>query len=548
MVTLKLKNFITASILFALAGFSVLACSGCMAADSEDASASPGAAESTNTAELPNGAESPNAGMSVEGERSTANDFTVVAYNVENLFDVDGVAMFGDYAIEDESEPLSYSRRKFQTKLENIAAAMKTFNDGACPAIILFQELEADFTPESTVEDFEAFLSAHAGQSLGDMLGAEWREHYAGYPSHAWLLKALTDAGLTGYEIAVSPAYGMDSGIAHANAVFSKYPINDSALHRLEQARDIVEAQIDVQGHPLTVYVNHWKSGASNPDREPIRVENARVLRELIDAKRAEDPNADIIVAGDLNSHYNQAQLFPDIETGINGILGSSGAEDFSQSDLYNLWFELPPEERYAEVWRGNRGTLMHMLVSPGLYDETGISYIDGSFEKLLLPGLNVDAVGRPLRWTFAGETGGGSTDHLPIYARFKVGPFLQIDPFSQGDDAPDAELPLTLSTFEGDYDAPDGRFLNDLSDTELVPYVGKLFTVDAVVESLRPMRIRVGDRLWHAYYGDSSIFDPDGLPNYIENHEGRVRLIVQPNFYRGQNQLIIEKIVGPSH
>lgn len=506
MVTLKIRNLLAALMPLALVGPSLSADSGCMPA---------------------------------------ASEFTVVTYNVENLFDVDGVAMFDDYVMEKESEPLGYSRRKFQTKLENIAAALKTFNDGAGPEIILFQELEADFTPELSVEDLEVFLSEHAGQSLADMLGSEWLEHYAGYPSHVWLLKALSDAGLINYEVVVSPSYGMDSGIAHTNAVFSKYPITDFELHRLEQARDIIEAEIDVEGHPLTIYVNHWKSGASNPDREPIRVENARVLRELIDAKRAQEPSADIIVAGDLNSHYNHSKLFPDIETGINDVLGSRGAENFSGSDLYNLWFELSPGARYSEVWRGNRGTLMHMLVTPGLYDDAGVNYIDGSFDKLVLTGLNADAVGRPLRWTFAGETGGGSTDHFPIYARFKVGPFLQIDPFSQGDDAPDAEIPLSMANFEGEFDAPDGRFLNDLSDAELVPYVGQLFTVDAVMESLRPIRIRVGDRLWHGYYGDSAVFDPDGLPYYIENHEGRVRLVVQPNFYRGQNQLVMEKIVS---
>jgi hypothetical protein len=518
MVTLKIRNIPVGFILCSIASFAALACTGCSSADSPD----------------------PKSAQPAE-----AHAFTVLTYNVENLFDVDGVAMFDDYAIEDESEPFSYSRRKFQTKLENIAAALKIFNNGAGPEIILFQELEADFTPESSVPDYDAFLSAHAEHSLGDMLGGDWLESYAGYPSEAWLLKAMSDVGLIGYEVAVSPSYGMDSGIAHANAVFSKYPITSSELHRLDQARDILEAEIDVQGHPLMVYVNHWKSGASNPDREPIRVGNAEVLRSLLDAKLAEDPLADIIVAGDLNSHYNHSQLFPDMETGINDILGSKGAEDFGESDLYNLWFELPVEARYSEVWRGNRGTLMHMLLTPGLYDAKGIAYIDGSFEKLVLPGLNADAVGRPVRWNFAGETGGGSTDHFPVYARFKVGPFVPDGPLSQGDDAPGAEIPLTVATFEGDLNAPEGDFLNELSDAELAPYVAQLFTVDAVAESLRPLRIRVGERLWPAYYADSSIFEADGLPKYIENHGGRVRLIVQPNFYRGQSQLIIEKIVG---
>jgi endonuclease/exonuclease/phosphatase family metal-dependent hydrolase len=521
MATLRKKSLLLNLILLFCLAPLVLACSACAEAESESKSES-------------------------ESVKAPATTFTVVTYNVENLFDVDGVALFDDYAIEDEDAAFSYSRRKFQTKLENIVAALQTFNEGAGPEVILFQELEADFTPGSTVADLGDFLRQHADRTVAEMLGDQWRKHYAGYPSHAWLLKALSDAGLTGYAVAVSPAYGMDSGIAHANAVFSRFPIEAFALHRLEQARDIVEAALNIEGHPLTVYVNHWKSGASSPEREPIRVENARVLRGLIDARLAEDPQADIIVAGDLNSHYNQAILFPEIETGINGILGSSGAEDFSQTDLYNLWFELAPEARYSEVWRGNRGTLMHMLLTPGLYDAEGISYVDNSFEKLVLPGLNADAIGRPVRWHFAGETGGGSTDHFPVYAHFRVGPFQQAAPLSQGKDAPDTELPLTVATFAGELDAPDGSFLNELSDDELAPYVAQLYTVDAVVESLRPLRIQVGERVWPAYWADSAIFDDDGLPFYIENYEGRVRLIVQPNFYRGESQLIIEKILGP--
>ena len=35
----------------------------------------------------------------------------------------------------------------------------------------------------------------------------------------------------------------------------------------------------------------------------------------------------------------------------------------------------------------GRRGSLMHLISSRGLYDNQGISYIDGSFNHLILPG-----------------------------------------------------------------------------------------------------------------------------------------------------------------
>lgn len=475
------------------------------------------------------------------GERPI--EFTVVTYNVENLFDLDGVALFDDYRLDTPDDPFGYSRAKFLTKLENIAAVLKTMGEGEGPEIILFQELEADFTPGNSLEDVDAFRSLYADTTVAAMLTREWSEDFAGFPADLWLAKMLSDHGMVGYRIATTPSKGLDSGIAHTNAVFSKFPIREVRRHRLYQARDIIEAELDIDGHPFIVYVNHWKSGASNPQREPIRVENAKVLRALIDARLQADPATDLLVAGDLNAHYNHSILFPHIETGINDVLGSSGAEDFSQSELYNLWFELPPEARYSEVWRGRRGSLMHMLVTPGLYDGTGISYIDGSFNKLVLPGLNADAIGRPLKWHFTGETGGGASDHFPVYARFTTAPFERTSPPSSGNDAPDFEPPLNLQDYPGALSLPDGAFLNALSDAELAPYVAHFFTVEASVLSIRPLRLKVGDRVWPAYYANRSMIETGGLPDYLDS--GKVRLVIQPNFYRGESQLVVEDIEG---
>lgn len=466
--------------------------------------------------------------------------FTVVTYNVENLFDADGVSIFDDYKVNS-----GYTPRKLLTKLQTIASVLKSVDGGDTPEIVLFQELEADFTPESTVEDYDAFLEMYSDTTVADMLDTEWSDAYAGYPASAWLLKALADEGLMGYHVVTSEYRGTNSGPAHTNAIFSAFPIIKHEAHPILMARDIIEAELEVEGQSLFVYVNHWKSGASNPDREPIRVENAKVLRSLIDARLEADSHADIIIAGDLNSHYNHSALFPNIVTGVNDILGSTGNESFYETDLYNLWFELEPEARYSEVWRGRIGTLMHMLITQGLYDDSGISYIDGSFDKLVIPGINADLIGRPIRWHSAGETGGGVSDHFPVYARFSVGAFKATAALSIGDDVSSYEYPLSVAQFNGDLKLKDGNFLNYLSDAELLPHVGQLYTVDAVVESLRPLRLKVGRRTWSAYYSDPNFIEEGGLPFYMKNHRGQARLVVQSNFYRGKSQLIVEDILG---
>ncbi|MGJ8638573.1 MAG: endonuclease/exonuclease/phosphatase family protein [Opitutaceae bacterium] len=474
-------------------------------------------------------------------------EFSVVAYNVENLFDVDGIAMFDDYQQDDASDPFTYTRGKLLTKLQNHAAVLESFNDGAGPEVILFQEFEADFTPESSAESFEAFLDEHANTTVAEMLGDGWKSVYAGIPSQAWLLKAMADAGLTGYSVVTVPTKGMDSGVAHANAVFSKFPIVSSKAYELEQARDILEVQLDVDGHPLWVYSNHWKSGASNPKREPIRVQNATVLRKLIDARLQADPYADIIIGGDLNSHYNHSILNPDIKTGINDVLGSQGNElvirEKTGPDLYNLWFDVSPEERYSEVWRGRRGTLMHMLITRGLYDQSGVQYVDGSFDKLLLPGLNSDALGRPLEWNFAGESGGGVTDHLPVYARFKIttgkpGDYLTLANPSAGDDAPDFEMPLGYLT-DPSIELEDGTFLAGISDAELGSFMGKLYEVDAQILKMRPLSLKVGEHTWGAYAPGA---DLQAQLKALDGSKAHA-LIVKLGIWKGNRQLVVEGV-----
>ena len=90
-----------------------------------------------------------------------------------------------------------------------------------------------------------------------------------------------------------------------------------------------------------------------------------------------------------------------------------------------------------------------------------------------------------------------------------------------------------------------DGSFLNSLSDAELIPYVGQLYTVNAYVESIRPLRLKVGRRTWPAYYSDPRFIEEGGLPLYVDNHRGQVSLVAQFNFYRGNSQLIVEDILG---
>lgn len=354
---------------------------------------------------------------------ANAREVSVLTYNVENLFDIDGIANYGEYV------PGEYSPAHLLKKVKNIAHILSKAAPPNGPDVIVFNEIEIDHSPNTTVKDYDVWLESVKARPLDSMLSQKpVPPELAGLPAEAWLLKACEEAGLKGYHIALGADQpgqypGGRPRTVH-NMVFSRFPILSVQSHPTPDARDILEVRLDIDGHPLTVFANHWKSGASDPRSELVRIANATTLRTRLDAILREDPHADIVVAGDLNSHYNQNQRYPELKkSGILDVLGSQGDEtalSTGKRDLYNLWFELPANKRGSDIYREEWGTLMHMILSPGLYDNKGLQYVDNSFHVVSLPSLNTDIYGRPYRWS-RGSRPGGFSDHFPIMARLRT-------------------------------------------------------------------------------------------------------------------------------
>jgi endonuclease/exonuclease/phosphatase family metal-dependent hydrolase len=354
-----------------------------------------------------------------------AREFTVVTYNIENLFDLDGIANYTEY------QPEKYTPEHLRVKVANAARVLAKADDGKGPDVIVLNEIEIDHTPPDKPFDHTAWLASVRDRTLKDLLSQKpLPADLADLPAEAWLLKALEEAGLPGYQVVTANEKpgNYENGRVRTvqNVIFSRFPVTASKSHRTPGDRHILEVRLDVEGHPLTVFANHWKSGAGKASSEEARIRSAQILRARIDTLLKKDPLADILVAGDLNSHYNQKQRYPDFKTtAIADVLGSQGNElslRTGKRDLYNLWFELPTRQRGSDIYRDEWGTLMHMLVTRGLYDNAGLQYVDNSFEILRFPGLNSDVFGRPYRWS-RGSRPGGFSDHFPILARFRTAP-----------------------------------------------------------------------------------------------------------------------------
>lgn len=451
------------------------------------------------------------------GATLAARTFTAVVYNVENLFDVDGVAMYEDYRAD------RYSAAHLATKVANIAAVLQRYDDGRGPDLILFNEIEIDRTPESAVPDHAAFLAEHAGRPVAGLLRQQpLPPELAGLPAEVWLLKAMHDAGLTGYTAVAGadPADTHEDGNARAikNVVFTRFPVKSVHSHPTLNARHILEVELDVDGHSLHVFNNHWKSGASDPATEPLRIANARTLRARLDALLKTDPHADILIGGDLNSQYNQKLRYPEMPTtAINDVLRSQGNElalRGTQRDLYNLWYELPREQRGSDTWRGEWGTLMHLIVSRGLYDQRGVHYIDNSFAIGRFAGLNADDAGLPIRWNGDTPEGRGYSDHFPISARFAVSEAGRIDrwiPLARPSDRDETDAEPVRVSFAG-IDVTKAALTADRLPAKAAlrdgSYTGKIFRVEGPAEDGPLLRVTFAGESYEVYSPDPAIRD----------------------------------------
>jgi endonuclease/exonuclease/phosphatase family metal-dependent hydrolase len=209
--------------------------------------------------------------------------------------------------------------------------------------------------------------------------------------------------------------------------------------------RDILEAQVEISGHTLYLFNNHWKSRTEGTKTtEPSRRESASVLARRIGEILAQDPDADIVAAGDMNENVDEfartgrrsvTALMPaTVLRGIQpaAVLGGVraatvlGATGLSLAEtpppfagpagwcvLFDPWFEMKPQDRGSYAWHGEWLTVDHMLLSAGLFDRRGFTYRRSSFTALRMPFL-LDDRGLPLAWSQRGGRSGFS-DHLPV-------------------------------------------------------------------------------------------------------------------------------------
>ncbi|SEA36358.1 2',3'-cyclic-nucleotide 2'-phosphodiesterase/5'-or 3'-nucleotidase, 5'-nucleotidase family [Thalassobacillus cyri] len=334
------------------------------------------------------------------------------------LIDVDGIdltAKTGDYFVEPITGVVSYDYSNF--KIRPTGGFPEIQNGGTEPDSTELKGLKPKLTVASyNVENFHAGTDQEKVQRIAETMvenlnapdiiglvevqdnnGPEDDGTVDATESYQTLIEAIEAAGGPSYEFSdIAPEDKEDGGQPGGNIrvgflynpdrvsmtdkpagdATTSVDVDDSGLTlnpgRIDPTNDafydsrkVLAGEFMFNGEKVTVIANHFNSkggdgalfGAEHPvvlGSEEQRLQQAEVVNGFVQDIKAEDPDANVVVLGDLNDFEFSAPV-----------------QTLKGDILTNMIEELPREERYTYIYQGNSQVLDHILVSNNLAHRT---------------------------------------------------------------------------------------------------------------------------------------------------------------------------------
>jgi hypothetical protein len=307
-------------------------------------------------------------------------------YNLENLFDTLDTEGVSDSEFT-PAGPKKYNTAIYQDKLTRLATVISEMGteispDG--PALLGVSEIEN----RSVLED----LARHP-------LIAKRQYQIVHYDSK--------DARGVDVALFYNPKYFTPDTSA---ALFVELPGGSKDAYF---TRDVLYVRGKLDGEPIHLYVNHWPSRSGGEKRSaPARVAAATVCATHMRLVRKTDPQAKILLMGDLNDD-------PINESVAEVISGRYTMEETGKNDLYNPWYDLYKKGfgtlAYQDAW----GLFDQILLSKPWLDKAQSGYF---FYKpqIFRKEYMVENMGRykgyPMRTWDGDMYRAGYSDHFPTY------------------------------------------------------------------------------------------------------------------------------------
>ncbi len=180
--------------------------------------------------------------------------------------------------------------------------------------------------------------------------------------------------------------------------------------------RDILYVAGTFDGEPVHVMVGHWPSRRGGEAGSAwMRAAAAQVCKNLADSLKKTDPNAKIIVMGDLNDD-------PDNKSMTEVLKARRSADELRADELYNPMYDLFKSGNGTLAYRDSWNLFDQIVVSKGFVNKkTGgwQLYKAMVFRQPWLLQTEGAFRGYPFR-TFVGDIFiNGYSDHLPVFLYF---------------------------------------------------------------------------------------------------------------------------------
>ncbi|MBL7984171.1 MAG: hypothetical protein JNM91_04195 [Flavobacteriales bacterium] len=318
------------------------------------------------------------------GRAADVAPFSVVFYNVENLFDTHDDPGIGDDDLTPQGK-LRWTEERYAHKLHQLASAI-SLADPRLPAVVGLCEVENRLVVEDLARtpplDQAKYTVVH--QDSPDERGID--------------VALLVDTE----RFTVGETAWLEVDLGH------------------DRTRDVLHATLDLHGvGPFEVFVNHWPSRREGMDESaPKRMVAAEVVRGEVDRLLAQDPNARIIILGDLNDEPLDASL-------KRGLRTDELVSDDRGADLYDLVGMDRTEPTGSISYNGQWQYFDHVIVSRSLVwpeAPNGLRAASAAAVKDARLIFRHPRYGDQPNRTFSGTKyhRDGYSDHLPVVLRLE--------------------------------------------------------------------------------------------------------------------------------
>lgn len=322
-------------------------------------------------------------GSCVSQKKMLRDEYTVLSYNVENLFDTVDDLKVPDEEFLPQSEK-KWTLERYQKKLDDLAKVIAGVNPSDYPEIIGLVEIEN----KSVLQDL-INTAVIKDQSYGII--HEESPDYRG--------------------IDVALLYRKDAFKAKWHEILPVVFADDTAF----KTRDILHVVGKIKNNKVHVFVNHWPSRIGGDEKtEPKRVLAASVLKAKVDEVSAADPNALVIIMGDMNDEP--------VNKSLREILGAQSPD--TDSKLVNLMMPDDQKGLGTYFYSGNWNMLDNIIVSKGMIAGKKIKVENRKgeiFRSDWMVFTNKNGDKTPNRTYVGDKYTGGVSDHFPVYFKMKV-------------------------------------------------------------------------------------------------------------------------------